>query len=34
MAPDYAMLAYLLNIITRLPWSATTKGGPAGDGER
>lgn len=34
LAPDYAMLAYLLNIITRLPWPATTNGAPAGDGER
>ena len=34
MAPDYAMLAYLLNIITRLPWPATAKGATAEDGER
>lgn len=34
MAPDYAMLAYLLNIITRFPWPPAAKGASAEDGER
>lgn len=34
MAPDYAMLAYLLNIITRFPWPAAAKGATAEDRER
>lgn len=34
MAPDYAMLAYLLNIITRFHWPAAAKSAPAEDGDR